>query len=311
METIIGGAPPGAGPNGAAGGDIVKDTDTAQFPVDVIEASMTTPVIVDFWAPWCGPCKTLGPALEKVVRAARGKVRMVKMNIDENQQLAAQMRIQSIPAVYAFFQGRPVDGFAGAVPESQLKSFVDKLLQLAGGADAGLEEAVAQAKELLAADDFQGAAGIYNQILQVEPEHVASIAGLARCLIGIGDLEQARQLVEGLEAEIAKNPEIVAVLRTIELADQTAGSSGDIPVLMEKLAGNHEDHQTRFDLAMALYGAGKREIAIDELLDIVRRDRDWNEQAARKQLVTFFEALGPAEPICVSGRRRLSSILFS
>ncbi len=308
METIISAAPPGAGPDG---GDVVKDTDTAGFAVDVIEASMAQPVIVDFWAPWCGPCKTLGPALEKVVRAARGKVRMVKMNIDENQQLAAQMRIQSIPAVYAFFQGKPVDGFAGAVPESQLKTFVDKLVQLAGGADAGLEDALAQAKELLAADDFQGAAGIYNQILQVEQESPTAIAGLARCLIGVGDLGQARQLIDGVSADLAKNPEIVGVLRTIELAEQTAGSSGDIPALMEKLAGDHDDHQTRFDLAMALYGDDKREAAVDELLEIVRRDREWNEQAARKQLVTFFEAFGSAEPLSVSGRRRLSSILFS
>jgi len=290
---------------------VVKDTDTAGFATDVIEASMTTPVIVDFWAPWCGPCKTLGPALEKVVRAARGKVRMVKLNIDENQQLATQMRIQSIPAVYAFHQGRPVDGFAGAVPESQLKSFVDKLVQLAGAGDTALQDALDQAKEILAAEDFHGAAAIYNQILQVEPDLPAAIAGLARCLIGVGDLAQARQLIDGVSADNAKNPEIVGVLRTIELAEQTAGSGGDIPALMEKLAGNHDDHQTRLDLAMALYGSGKREAAVDELIEIVRRDRDWNEQAARKQLVTLFEAFGAGDPLAVSGRRRLSSILFS
>ncbi len=304
MEPIVSAAGPEAG-------DVVKDTDTAGFATDVIEASMTIPVIVDFWAPWCGPCKTLGPALEKVVRAARGKVRMVKLNIDENQQLAAQMRIQSIPAVYAFHQGRPVDGFAGALPESQLKSFVDKLVQLAGGADTALEDALARAKEVLDAGDFHAAAAVYNQILQAEPEHAGALAGLARCLIGVGELAQARQVVEGVSDENAKNVEIVGVLRTIELAEQTAGAGGDVAALMEKLAGNHDDHQTRFDLAMALYGAGKREAAVDELIEIVRRDREWNDQAARKQLVTFFEAFGGADPLTVSGRRRLSTILFS
>ena len=304
MEPILSAAGPEAG-------DVVKDTDTAGFAADVIEASMSTPIIVDFWAPWCGPCKTLGPALEKVVRAARGKVRMVKLNIDENQQLAAQMRIQSIPAVYAFHQGRPVDGFAGALPESQLKSFVDKLVQLAGGADTALEDALARAKEVLDAEDFHGAAAVYNQILQAEPEHAGAIAGLARCLIGVGEIAQARQVIEGVSDDNAKNPEIVGVLRAIELAEQTAGAGGDVAELMEKLAGDHDDHQTRFDLAMALYGAGKREAAVDELIEIVRRDREWNDQAARKQLVTFFEAFGGADPLTVSGRRRLSTILFS
>ena len=304
MEPILSAAGPDAG-------DVVKDTDTAGFAADVIEASMATPVVVDFWAPWCGPCKTLGPALEKVIRATRGKVRLVKINIEENQQLAAQMRIQSIPAVYAFHQGRPVDGFAGALPENQLKSFVDKLVQLAGGADTALEDALARAKEILDGEDFHGAAAVYNQILQVEQDHPGAIAGLARCLIGVGDLAQARQLIDGVGEDDAKNPEIVGVLRTIELAEQTAGAGGDIPALMEKLAGDHDDHQTRFDLAMALYGAGKREAAVDELIEIVRRDREWNDQAARKQLVTFFEAFGGADPLTVSGRRRLSTILFS
>ena len=304
MEPILSAAGPEAG-------DVVKDTDTAGFATDVIEASMNGPVVVDFWAPWCGPCKTLGPLLEKVIRATRGKVRMVKLNIDENQQLATQMRIQSIPAVYAFHQGRPVDGFAGALPESQLKSFVDKLVQLAGGADTALEDALARAKEVLDAGDFHGAAAVYNQILQVEPEHAGAIAGLARCLIGVGEVAQARQVIEGVSDDNAKNPEIVGVLRTIELAEQTEGADGDIPALMEKLAGDHDDHQTRFDLAMALYGAGKREAAVDELIEIVRRDREWNDQGARKQLVTFFEAFGGADPLTVSGRRRLSTILFS
>ena len=304
MEPIISAAGPDAG-------DVVKNTDTAGFAADVIDASMDTPVVVDFWAPWCGPCKTLGPALEKVIRATRGKVRMVKINIDENQQLAAQMRIQSIPAVYAFHQGRPVDGFAGALPDSQLKSFVDKLVQLAGGADTALEDALARAKEALESEDFHGAAAVYNQILQVEAEHAGAIAGLARCLIGVGELAQARQVIDQVSADLAKDAEIIGVLRTIELAEQTAGAGGDIPGLMEKLAGNHDDHQTRFDLAMALYGAGKREAAVDELIEIVRRDREWNDQAARKQLLTFFEAFGGADPLTVGGRRRLSTILFS
>ncbi len=304
MEPILSAAGPDAGA-------VVKDTDTAGFAADVIEASMAAPVVVDFWAPWCGPCKTLGPALEKVIRATRGKVRMVKLNIDENQQLAAQMRIQSIPAVYAFHQGRPVDGFAGALPESQLKSFVDKLVQLSGGEDTALDDALARAKEVLDGGDFHGAAAVYNQILQVEPDHPGATAGLARCLIGVGEIDQAREVIDGVSADNANHPEIVGVLRTIELADKTAGADGDIPVLMEKLAANHDDHQTRFDLAMALYGAGKREAAVDELIEIVRRDREWNDQAARKQLVIFFEAFGAADPLTVSSRRRLSTILFS
>ncbi|NNG03830.1 MAG: thioredoxin [Inquilinus sp.] len=291
--------------------DLVKDTDTAGFAADVIEASMEAPVIVDFWAPWCGPCKTLGPMLEKAVRAARGKVRMVKLNIDENQQLATQMRIQSIPAVYAFFQGRPVDGFTGAVPESQLKSFVDKLVGLAGGPDAALAEALEHAKQALEAEDFHGAAAIYNQVLQHDPENAAAYAGLARSLIGVGEASQARQVLDSIDPAVAGKPEIVAVRRTLELAEQTAGAAGQIPALMEKLAADQNDHQARFDLAMALYGDGKREAAVDELIEIVRRDREWNEQAARKQLVTFFEAFGPTDPLTAQGRRRLSAILFS
>ena len=296
---------------GAVPADLVKDTDTAGFAADVIETSMETPVVVDFWAPWCGPCKTLGPQLEKAVRAARGKVRMVKLNIEENQQLAAQMRIQSIPAVYAFFQGRPVDGFVGAVPESQLKSFVDKLVGLAGGPDAALEDALERAKSALDDEDFHGAAAIYNQVLQHDPENAKAYAGLARSLIGVGEAEQARQALDGIDPSIAKDQEIIAVRRTLELAEQTAGAADAIPALMEKLAANHDDHQTRFDLAMALYGNGKREAAVDELIEIVRRDREWNEQAARKQLVTFFEAFGPTDPLTVQARRRLSTILFS
>ncbi len=305
MEPMLGSA-------ARAPADVIKESSTAGFRADVLDASMSVPVVVDFWAPWCGPCKQLGPALERAVTAARGKVRMVKINVDDNQQLAAQMRIQSIPAVYAFFQGRPVDYFMGALPESQVKTWVERLIGLAGqGAESGLDDALAQAKELLEAGDFQAAGGLYSQILQHEPGLPVAIAGLARCLIGLGELKQARAVLDGAPAEAAKAPEIVSVRSQIELAEQTAGAGRRVPELMERLARNHDDHATRMELAMALYGAGKREAAVDELLDIVRRDREWNEQAARKQLLKLLEAFGPADPLTQSARRRLSSILFS
>jgi putative thioredoxin len=295
--------------------DVVKDTSTAAFRADVVDASMQQPVIVDFWAPWCGPCKQLTPLLEKAVRAARGKVKLVKLNIDENQQLAAQMRIQSIPTVYAFYQGRPVDYFQGALPESQLKAFIDRLVQLAAngpGADADpIAEAVAEAKELETAGDHHGAGSLYQQILQHEPGLPAAVAGLARALVALGQAAEARQVLDRAPADAAKNQEVVAVRTQLELAEQSAGAARRVPELMERVAHDHNDHAARLDLAMALYGAGQPEAAIDALLESIRRDREWNEQAARKQLLKLFEALGPTNPATVAGRRRLSSILFS
>ncbi|AIB12829.1 thioredoxin [Azospirillum argentinense] len=298
-----------------AAGDLIKDSSDRAFMADVIEASQSVPVIVDFWAPWCGPCKQLGPILEKTVLAAKGKVRLVKIDTDKDPMIASQLRVQSIPAVYAFFQGRPVDGFMGALPESQVKAFVEKLLKLAGAAGGGegdiLEEALAQAKEALEAGDTQTASEIYGEILQADPENLNAVAyaGLVRCLIVNDELARAKQMLDKVPEQIAKDKEIAAVRSALEVAEQAA-NAGPIPELTEKVARNEDDHEARFDLALALFAAGKREAAVDELLELVRRDRAWNDEAARKQLVKFFEAFGPTDPLTVQSRRRLSSILF-
>lgn len=308
-----GAANAGAAP--AAAGDLIKDSSDRNFMADVIEASRSVPVIVDFWAPWCGPCKQLGPILEKTVLAAKGKVRLVKIDTDKDPMIASQLRVQSIPAVYAFFQGRPVDGFMGALPESQVKAFVEKLVKLAGAAGGGegdiLAEVLAQAKEALEAGDIQTASEIYSEILQADPENInaAAYAGLVRCLIAADDLDRAKQMLDQVPESIAKDKEIAAVRSALDVAEQAA-NAGPIPELTEKVTANPDDHQARFDLALALFAAGKREAAVDELLELVRRDRTWNEDAARKQLVKFFEAFGPTDPLTVQSRRRLSSILF-
>ncbi len=302
METIIG---------GAAATDVIKDTNTAGFRADVIDASMQTPVIVDFWAPWCGPCKQLTPALERAVQAARGKVKLVKVNVDENQALAAQMRIQSIPAVWAFFQGRPVDAFAGALPESQVKTFVERLAKQSGQGDDALDEALEQAQQALTAGDFNTAGSLYGQILQVEPGNPSAIAGLARTLLGVGRRSEAEEVLNSAPPEAAQAPEVVSVIRELELMAEAGDGTTDTRALRERLAKDADDHEARIDLAMALFAGGNRQGAIDELIEAIRRDREWNDQAARKQLLKFFEALGPKDPLTVSTRRRLSSILFS
>lgn len=309
-------APKSAAPAAAGAGDVVKDSSDRAFMVDVIEASQNVPVIVDFWAPWCGPCKQLGPIIEKVVRAAKGAVRLVKIDTDQNPMIASQLRIQSIPAVYAFFQGRPVDGFMGAKPESELKAFVDKLVKLAKSAGVGagpddlVEQAFAQAKEMLDGGDLQGALDLYSEVLSVEPENALAYAGVVRCLIAANDLENARATLANAPAAIAKDKELANVRAALEVAEQAA-NAGPIPELLEKVAHNPDDHPSRFDLAMALFANGKREAAVDELLQIVRRDRTWNDDGARKQLVKFFEAFGPTDPLTVQTRRKLSTILFS
>jgi putative thioredoxin len=310
METIIGGGAMGAGggPNGA----VIKDSDTENFLADVIEASSVTPVIVDFWAPWCEPCKQLGPTIEKVVKAAGGAVRLVKVNIDENQPLAQQMRIQSIPAVYAFVDGQPVDGFTGALPESQIQAFVDKLT--AGAGEAGpspVEAAMEQAKGALDADDGATAAAIYGQVLQHEPGNLAAAAGLARCAVAAGDFEQARAVLDSLPATAAEDGDVSAARSALDLAEKASAAAGQIPEFQARLAADENDHQARFDLAVAHFGMNQPETAINELIEIVRRARTWNEEAARKQLVQIFEALGHTHELTIEGRRRLSSVLFS
>ena len=288
----------------------VADVTTANFMAEVVDASFDQPVIVDFWAPWCGPCKQLGPILEKVVRAANGAVRMVKLNIDENPEIAQQMRIQSIPAVYAFKDGRPVDGFVGAQPESQVKQFVQRL----GGAAAGpspIEQAMAMAKEAVQTGDHASAAALYSQILQQDKENPEALAGLARALIGRSELAKALQVLDGAPKELEKHAEIAAARSALELAEQAQKAMGSVGKLRARLEENPDDHEARFDLATALFGAGEREAAIDELLTLFRRDRNWDEQAARRQLVKFFEVMGATDPLTLSARRRLSSLMFS
>ena len=291
---------------------LIKDGSDASFMADVIEASREVPVLVDFWAPWCGPCKQLGPALEKVVTAAKGAVKLVKIDTDKHPGIAGQLRIQSIPAVFAFFNGRPVDGFVGALPESQLKQFVDRLIQAAGGPPVAADIAaiLVEARQLLDAGDAESAAAIYNEVLQVEPENAAAYAGLIRCLLAVGETGQAKQLLDGAPDGMAKAPELAAIRTQLDLAEQ-AKAAGPIPDLMNAVAKRPDDHQTRYDLAMALYAAGRNEAAVEELLEIVKRDREWNEQAARKQLLKFFEAFGPTDKLTVMARRKLSSILFA
>jgi putative thioredoxin len=304
MDAILGnaGGPPAA--------DLIKNGSTASFMADVIDGSKDQAVIVDFWAPWCGPCKQLGPALEKAVKDARGAVKLVKINVDENQELAAQMRIQSIPAVYAFKGGRPVDGFVGALPESQIKQFVGKLAGDAAG-PSPIEEALAMAKEAIAAGDQEQADEIYEQILEHEADNAEAIAGLAKSAITRKDLAGAKQRLANVPPSAAAHAEIQAARAALELAEAGQKNQGATAELEARLKADPQDHQARLDLAGALFAAGERERAVDELLDVIRRAREWNEQAARKQLVKFFEAMGHTDPLTVDARKRLSSILFS
>jgi putative thioredoxin len=305
MDAIIGGAAPGADPN------LVKNGSTETFMADVIDASHDVAVVVDFWAEWCGPCKQLGPQLEKAVREAKGAVRMVKIDIDKNKELAAQMRIQSIPAVYAFRDGRPVDGFVGAVPESQVKQFVGKLAATAAPGASPIAEAVALAKEALAAGDQPRAANVFAQVLQHDPGNVDAMAGLAKIALAKNDLKQAGEILAKIPAEHANHADVVAARAGLELAQEGAKAAGAIGELEARIAKDPKDHQARLELASALFASGQREQAVDQLLELVRRDREWNEQAARKQLVKFFEAIGLGDPLTVQSRKRLSSILFS
>lgn len=313
MDLIFGSGhkPAAAGGSTASAGDLIKDGSAASFVADVIEASRKALVIVDFWATWCGPCKQLGPALEKVVREMRGAVRMVKIDVDKNQELAAQLRIQSVPTVYAFKDGRPVDAFTGALPESQIRAFFQRLIQGGGGAEPTLDELVAEAKELLAAGDAETAAQAFQQVLGEDPAHGPAVAGLLRCLLELGDTDSAKQMLAGLPSATLAHAEVAAVKTALELQETAAAAAGQSAELRRRLAVNADDHQARYDLALAYYGAGEQEAAVDELLELFRRDRAWNDDAARKQLVKLFEAFGPTHALTLAGRRRLSSLLFA
>lgn len=286
------------------------DVDMNNFMAEVVEGSSQIPVIVQFWAPWCGPCKQLGPVLEKVVAAAHGKVKMVRVNIDDNQQIAQQLRVQSVPTVYAFVDGQPVDGFSGAQPESALTQFVEKLSSMGGaGADiAGMLEAANTAVET---QDFAGAMQIYQQVMEADPESADALAGLVRCLTGMQDHQAAREIIDQLNDEFREKPSMQAAIAALELAERAAESAGDLDLAQAAVATNPEDLQARQDLAMALFATGDNAGAMAQLLESIRIDRSWNDEAARLQLLEFFKTLGAANPDVMAARRQLSTLLFS
>jgi putative thioredoxin len=301
----------GSGPAPQAAADLIKETTTQTFVKDVIEESKRQPVLIDFWAPWCGPCRQLTPIIEKAVRAAGGKVKLVKMNIDEHPAIPGQMGIQSIPAVIAFVNGQPADGFMGAVPESQVTAFIDKLTAaMPGVGEPNIAEILAEAEAVLAEGDPATAAQIYAEVLAADATNIAALAGLAKCHVATGALEQAKQTLAIVPESKRAEAAVKAVQASIDLAEQ-AKALGPVTELEQKVAANPLDHQARFDLATALNAGGNRTDATNQLLEIVKRDRKWNEDGARKQLVQFFEAWGPTDESTIEGRKRLSTILFS
>ena len=292
---------------GPAPGEIIKDATDASFMADVVEASRDTPVIVDFWATWCGPCRQLGPALEKAVTAAKGKVKLVKVDIDKNPAYAGQLRVQSIPAVFAFVDGKPVDGFMGALPDSQVRDFVDKLAKAGAGGPSPIDEILQMAKESLELGDIGGAAQAYAQVLQADPQNVKALGGLAKVYMATGDVERAGEVV-AMAPPDAKDPDLDSVRAALALAAEAPSETAPFE---KRLAANPDDHEARFELAKALAGGHRLAEAADELLTIIEKDRAWNDEAARKQLLTVFEAAGQMSEISRNGRRRLSAILFS
>ena len=290
---------------------IIKEVSEATFMQDVVEASKEKPVIVDFWAPWCGPCKTLGPQLEEAVKAANGAVTMAKVNVDDNQAIAGQLQVQSIPTVFAFANGQPVDGFQGAVSASEIKAFVDRVVAANGGdVEDGLDSAIASAEQMFDEGDFEAAIETFSAILEEDANNAKSYIGLIKCQIALGDLEQAEAILNGVPLEIAQSPEVEPVHAQIELAKQArdAGPINDLALLVEK---KPNDHDARFKLAQALHGAGQVEDAVDQLLELFKRDREWNDGAAKSQLFIIFEALEPNNAIVLNGRRKLSSLIFA
>ncbi|MTV17625.1 thioredoxin [Bradyrhizobium elkanii] len=299
------------GPTPEAAPDLIKETTTQTFVKDVIEESRRQPVMIDFWAPWCGPCRQLTPILEKAVRNAKGRVKLVKMNIDEHPQIPGQMGIQSIPAVIAFVGGQPADGFMGAVPESQVNAFIEKITKgVPAAGEPNLTEILAEADAVLAEGDAAQAAQIYAEVLAHDAANIAALAGLAKCYVTSGAMEQAKQTLAMVPESKRNDAAVKAVQAAIDLAEQ-AEAVGPVAELEQKVAANPLDHQARFDLATALNAMGKRTEATEQLLAIVRRDRKWNDDGARKQLVQFFEAWGGTDEATVEGRKRLSTILFS
>ncbi|RIA55559.1 thioredoxin [Dichotomicrobium thermohalophilum] len=297
----------GADNQNNAGGDLIKETTTQTFVADVIEASKEVPVLVDFWAPWCGPCKQLTPRLEQAVTNAGGKVKLVKMNIDQYPEVAGQLGIQSIPAVFAFKDGRPVDGFMGAVGEGELRQFIDRITAGEGG---GVEQQLEAAETALAQDNVNEAANLFAEVLQSDKENVNALAGLAKCYIKSGDLDRAEQMLGMVPAGQQMDSAVTSAKAMLDLARKSE-EAADTSELEQKVADDPADLQARFDLALALQAKGKREAAMEQLLEIVKRDREWNEGAARQQLVEFFDAWGANDPLTVKGRQRLSGILFS
>lgn len=295
-------------PGAAAAGAVIKDATSASFAADVLEASREVPVIVDFWAPWCEPCKQLTPLLEKLVKSHAGKVRLVKVNVDQNQAIAAQLRVQSLPTVFAFRDGQPLDGFVGGQPESTIKTFIDSLV--AQDDDASLDGVLKTGEELLEQGDLQGAAEVFAAVLQEDRENADALSGLAQCYAASGDMDRAKQMIALVPPDKRNHARVQSILATIELAEK-ADAAGDLGALVARLNGDPKDHFARFDLAVGLAARGEKAEAIELLLELVKIDRKWNDEAGRKQLLQLFEAWGPKDPATLEGRRRLSSVLFS
>ena len=299
----------GAAPDAATGGDLIKDVGEATFMADVVDASSEVPVIVDFWAPWCGPCKQLTPTLEAAVLAKKGKVRLAKVNVDENQMIAQQLRVQSIPAVFAFVNGQPVDAFMGAQTGSEVEAFIDRAVD-AGGGNAGMEEALEAAEQMLAEGAVADAAQTFGAILGEEPENAQAISGMVRAYLALDDLEKARAILANVPEKLLGDPAIKAATAELELKEASA-DTGEAATLRAAVDADPTNHQARLDLALALTGGGDTEGAIAELLELFRRDSEWNDGAAKEQLIKIFDMLGPKDPVAQKGRRQLSSIIFA